>query len=397
MGHLPSCASAVRPAVTQTGLVETIEYDVGKHKSNYCLHVKTDHRVITAPIVWAQGIGPPGGNICIYTEPAYGLYTSWLDNVYFPVLVLDEPTWESKASQALQIMWPRVEEGLSSINSILELKDIKSIIPLALKVKNTLNSLPQLLNAALQGQRMGLRKTLKRVVNTSADLKLNYEFAIRPMIGDLQALWSAMADARKAVDLLLKNEGKDLISHCRLPLDALSKSTKTTYTVPIGSGFSHRIRLYNLSEAWYTATLRYRYTFADLQREQAHVRGLMDRLGVNLNPAIIWNAIPWSFAVDWVLKVSNFLEQFQVKMLEPKVEILGFVHSRKISYQVHVLRRMDLAGGQVGNDATVETYEKVVFERRPFVPNYYTALMQSGVSSRELILASSLLVSRLTK
>jgi hypothetical protein len=38
--------------------------------------------------------------------------------------------------------------------------------------------------------------------------------------------------------------------------------------------------------------------------------GLLRVGGLRVNAATVWETIPWSFAIDWIVKVQDFLEQF---------------------------------------------------------------------------------------
>lgn len=60
----------------------------------------------------------------------------------------------------------------------------------------------------------------------------------------------------------------------------------------------------------------------------------LDALGIQANPAIVWDAIPYSFLLDWVLDVSDILEAQKKRNLDPVVTIHGFCHSYKRHYRL---------------------------------------------------------------
>jgi hypothetical protein len=114
---------------------------------------------------------------------------------------------------------------------------------------------------------------------------------------------------------------------------------------------------------------------------------LLDVLGVNLNPSVIWNALPWSFVVDWVIRVSKWLNQFQTRNLEPTT----YIH--QYCWSLHLQREIVCKFGWPTiydiQRITEEAYKRVVV-----VPDYVRAIESSGLSLREFSLAAALGLSR---
>jgi hypothetical protein len=70
------------------------------------------------------------------------------------------------------------------------------------------------------------------------------------------------------------------------------------------------------------------------------IRGMLDTLGFEANPRIIWEAIPFSFVVDWFVQVGAFLERFKVDALEIPVLIEdGYLSIRE---DLHIGSRLSL-------------------------------------------------------
>jgi hypothetical protein len=63
----------------------------------------------------------------------------------------------------------------------------------------------------------------------------------------------------------------------------------------------------------------------------------LDTLGVRLDPGIVWDAIPFSFVVDWVVDVSAFLHSFARNNYPIRVVDGGFVHSYKYAYETYTV------------------------------------------------------------
>jgi hypothetical protein len=58
---------------------------------------------------------------------------------------------------------------------------------------------------------------------------------------------------------------------------------------------------------------------SNLQRQ---IRGFLDLLGFELNPAIIWEAVPFSFVVDWFINVGGYLNGFKFDTLELPIHLV---------------------------------------------------------------------------
>jgi hypothetical protein len=81
----------------------------------------------------------------------------------------------------------------------------------------------------------------------------------------------------------------------------------------------------------YHATMRYTYTLPMLAKAEEQVKVRLDNLGVRLDPSIIWNAIPFSFLIDWVIDVSAFLRSFARDNWPISTVVQEFCHSMTYS------------------------------------------------------------------
>jgi hypothetical protein len=147
--------------------------------------------------------------------------------------------------------------------------------------------------------------------------------------------------------------------------------------------------------AEFHAQVEYNFWFTRFQTENAQWLGLLDALGVNLNPAIIWNAIPWTFVIDWVVDISRWLDQRKVLNLEPAVNISRYMWSWKFSRTVRlrIAANSELSPefqGYVYLPDLVET----IYRRDLQLPTYSQFLTGSGLSSKELSLGVALAITR---
>jgi hypothetical protein len=86
----------------------------------------------------------------------------------------------------------------------------------------------------------------------------------------------------------------------------------------------------------YTATMEYKYSLPSMSEAEAKLNGYLDTLGLKLDPSIVWNAIPFSFIVDWVIDVSGFLKSFSRDNFPITTEVVDFCHTVSWHYECSV-------------------------------------------------------------
>jgi len=107
------------------------------------------------------------------------------------------------------------------------------------------------------------------------------------------------------------------------------------------------------------------------------LRGLMDVFGVQFNPRIVWDAMPFTFIIDWFFGVGAWLETFSVDALELPIKYVDSYLQYKESIKIESYSYMDpgLQPGntQVGREVSggwVTTEQR--FQRFPIFPDYAT-------------------------
>jgi hypothetical protein len=121
----------------------------------------------------------------------------------------------------------------------------------------------------------------------------------------------------------------------------------------------------------------------------------LDTLRFRRDPSIIWNAIPFTFVVDWFVNVANYLEQFAVDNLGIKVEIVDFCSSvkqsiRADSYMAH-WENTGSGPFRIGAERQYQSAALTAYERRTMLPNLGHALTLSGLSVNEAYLSAALI------
>jgi len=278
---------------------------------------------------------------------------------------------------SLRTMLPKTPKAdLSIVNSILELKDLRSLPQTLLKLKG----LAQWLNHAVGFRTIaklkhtkGLYKnsavakkvrasfstdaghTLREVSHAAADTNLQWQFGIRPLIQDICGVYAAVMAAWKRMKTLADiGEGRNVKHYNKwfFPRELMGAIPPTTNTGAafgqwdeyqclnpyLGTGscvYGSCSTNYWLNRRWVVAPAKfhakvvYNYHLDDYERTHARWLTMLDRLGWNLNPSIVWNAIPFSFMVDWFFDVSRLLDDLAITNMSPKTNILDYSWSWK--------------------------------------------------------------------
>jgi len=146
------------------------------------------------------------------------------------------------------------------------------------------------------------------------------------------------------------------------------------------------------------ATMMYSYHYASYQAENARLLATLDALGLNLNPVIIWNAIPWTFVIDWVVGVNRFLNSCRTGWMDPQTNIHRFCWSIKRQRRVTITKKTwwelnGYAADELPSAGPLGVVEETAYRRRIGLPSA-CSLFMSGLDSGELTLAAALVVSR---
>lgn len=307
--------------------------------------------------------------------------------------------WEGLAATALSTMLPSFHSKNSLVNFLIELKDFKGV------VKYLFNNIDQKFNhlAGLLGY-LRSDKPLAKIAKSH----LSIQFGWKPFVNDLVTFMQTIVGFEARYRELMQREGKPQqsywgtwISGTAIPFSTVYWNTPSvdgpgSWVGPFQGGYSVRVVQEASEGIRYHATVRYRYEMPEELRSAAgKLKAYLDVLGIAPNAATIWNAIPFSFLVDWIVNVSGYLERLRVDNIDFKTEILDFCHSAKIMSTVS----MSLSGKNYRYPtgyyytagATVDQCDSVLYERKLGIPNYLTAIQSSGLNPREFSLAGALL------
>jgi len=292
---------------------------------------------------------------------------------------------------ACQNMLPGIRPASSLINSIYELKDVKTIPHTLAKIGQSLSNLEKLLKGEAKylfanGGRAS-RKTLKSIVNAGADVYLQNSFNIQPLLQDITNVVFSVDRVEKKLKQLLAQANQPVRTHWGCELDGFKSNSSTRVTTGRPSDSDTNVSLTRdvaYSVARFQATLEYSYAMPEGSYAELRTRGIIDYNGLVLSPQVIWNAIPWSFVVDWVVGVGPWLSQFTGRQLDI------VTHISKGGWSVKIDREIKLSSSLTGQVAMLH---EVSYFRKNQMPPLISSLRTSGLNPKEFSLGAALGVS----
>lgn len=331
-------------------------------------------------------------------QKTYGNYLAAIGTVSTP---LDSLQWDALSQQALDAMMPTFGGQNSIINFLLELKDFRKMYAI---LSTRFVTLTTKLRAILGYEHWN--KPLDKL----AKMHLTYNFAWAPLFNDLKSLYDTLSQFNAKCDAYIKLANTDLQKHFRKTITGTGSSGSTYFysgdIVSPGnnsaSGFAGRTRVYlsDSKDVVYNATLRYRYPLpAELLSVSGKAKAFLDTLGVSRNPAILWNAIPFTFVVDWIINISGWLNQLRIDNIRFKTEIRDFCHSASFTRAVRYTTQVTFFGITSSSNVKTASWSPEQdtdaclirsYRRKVGFPNFSSAIQTSGLNWREFSLAGAL-------
>jgi len=145
-------------------------------------------------------------------------------------------------------------------------------------------------------------------------------------------------------------------------------------------------------EPIYHATLVYSYSIPGVSGVRRKIRGWLDSFGVRFDPAVVWNATPFSFVVDWLVDIGGFLRSFSPTDLGMNIVILDASHSVKYHSIGSITGVLPHFNNQKYTEVNLWTDERYYYERAPWIPRMHS-LTVSVPGAMQYSLAGALAIS----
>jgi hypothetical protein len=306
-----------------------------RFKSNFVRHDKTAYRYLgnasDADIVRSWTSGVHSGHGCrlglYHFENSYSLHSLALATAYGPTK-LGTPSGgyygnhQSDMDNNFTRVLPNLK-GISLPNFFLELDDIpklwRSWKEKVLAARRAGRSIPSASSMTLGD----MKTATKRGSTGAAGQWLEYNFGILPLIGDLIKIHEILTGLEtKLKDF--ERAANEVFTHKRTV-----QNERLVFNGTVSSG-AHSAAYNALRHVHKGIGLKYRLNpLAVTGDYKKMLRAYMQAFGFHLNPRILWDALPFSFVLDWFLGVGSWLERHSHDTLNIPVTLVdGYAWSR---------------------------------------------------------------------
>jgi hypothetical protein len=299
-------------------------------------------------------------------------------------------------SRAIQTLLPSIKAELSLPNFLIELKDFRSVIA-TIKGVYTSSSF----RAALSYLLVPKNLSLAALMRTAAGSYLNLQFNWLSLLSDIARIYQAMLRTESRMNDLVTRTGRVQTKHFHFAWQEY-KDVDSDWQWHGRVGYQTQWlmsevgsrRVISYSPSVFHAEIQFNYNLTGYQTEHARLLSYLDALGINLNPAIIWNALPWSFVVDWVIGLGPYLDTLKVSNMEPQINIHRYLWSISRKRQITVTTAIRNAYDDgLEYRSTLPPVIQTAYRRQPSsVP--VSLIESSGLTLKEVSLGSALVLAQ---
>lgn len=305
---------------------------------------------------------------------------------------------EQRRAYAYGQMAPKVGQGFSLLNFVYELKDFKPLFRAFQRAKRFFDLKDLVWNPK------------QSAVKNAANRHLETTFGYVPFARDVASIWKTMWGLHDQLLWLERNVGKIVRSHYRYsypytPIDwgwnGKLNSTEAGRWSPVNNGWfpnskavGWRYHIRYSEPPTYHSTMVYRYQMTGTQGLRRTVLSFLKAFGLEINPAVIWNAIPFSFVVDWFHQVGPWLENLTLDNLGLKLEVMDMSHSLRwsVAADLYADTWRYKSGGLIPLTVHAASMTRSYYERVPTFPGKPTLFDADGLNIERSLLGASMFI-----
>lgn len=356
------------PAFTSTAFPDsslgTITDEQPMHQSEgYCRHDVQNTEFYDfgpTPLVGNVIAGIP---LCCHEYNITGQYLQYVyartrtHHLYPDVTISPDRDWGEWSYEAVRTMMPTFSRGNQFLNDILELHQIKGLLT-------------------------PIRRKASAIGNVS-NATLWYNFGVLPMIQTIEGVVDLMRTVRLKIADIRRRAKRLQTRHYARPLDLVSDLPDGWFIDDVGNDYKtvlmenegeYRETELRVLTRWqrtpqYHATMKFRYDVSLLSDIELELRAWGEAMGI-LNPlSVVWNAIPFSFVLDWFTNIGDWIDGL---LREPAIPIVieDFSHSVKYSYTTE----MQILWWRKSFNSLIAKGTVSHYERRRDIPSSRTEL-----------------------
>lgn len=243
-----------------------------------------------------------------------------------------------------------------------------------------------------------------------ADEYLNYQFGISPLLKDFREIGKAVQNAEKRLAQLRRDSGRLVRRRLEFPVvrtvDPLQTVSTNWFGAPSRSVTGASAGAYSRggtltkervteTRAWFSGSYTYFYTEGSrvLDRLRRAEQGARAVLGAGLTPELLWELMPWSWAVDWVSNMGDVIHNLSMFTRDGLVMPWGYVMCTRTITDTYRLSGLSFDGDGPKDIDTFQSFSTTVKKRVKATP-YGFGLDTGSFTSRQWAILGALGVSR---
>jgi hypothetical protein len=344
---------------------------------------------------------PPAWPVYTHVFNGFSLFEKYVGNNYnngffSPTITVPSTfDWMAMSYHAVKYMKPSLnKEGLLLNNFVKEAADSASQARSRWGNRNS----PYGPNA---NPPKGWARTIMRGLRGTAGFNLFYQFTLRPTISDVNHIIDRVKTLEDKLDQLIKM-GNDvqtrhvswpITDRVTLPSDYVFQDVALFGDYP---GHKTYVETRWQSRPAYHATLRYKFDVSALKALKGSIRTYLDAFGVSDVLPTFWEAIPYSFLVDWFVNIGSWLRSIENALkgdLMP-IQIVDFSHSVKFNYITRTLLDVGKGAWRIASGLVLYEQEYTYYVRRQEAPSLYDKLSVRLPNLNQALLGGSLYLAR---
>jgi hypothetical protein len=240
-----------------------------------------------------------------------------------------------------------------------------------------------------------------------ADEYVNVEFGLKPIISDIQQIWTASQLAERRIAQLERDSGRLVRRRYSFPPELTTDPielvadpypgspglrTGSTGAYPSVTGKLYRERTTEV-RYWFSGAYTYCYPKGDnsLDRMRRAASNLRATFGLDISPELFWELTPWSWAVDWVSNVGDVMANISRFSRDGLVMRYGYVMCTWKCTDTYTLTGQSFNG--IGSPTLTQSFTTTVKKRVKATP-YGFAVDPVDFTTRQWAILAALGISR---
>lgn len=178
----------------------------------------------------------------------------------------------------------------------------------------------------------------RRIRDSASDEFLNYQFALKPLVSDIQNLNMAVRESSRIIAQLERDSGRLIRRRYEFPTETsrvLIAKAAGQYPYPLshsdwwksGSSFGEDQTWRETKvDRWFSGAFTYYYNAGKSQKDRlVALEQRMHKLYGSISADTVWNLLPWSWAVDWKTNIGDVVKNVSLFSRDGLVMRYGYI------------------------------------------------------------------------